>query len=746
MKGPAMTFQSADSNGDSTESGRSITAVIDKPNRAATKPQAPTTDAYAELEAELNGLKAALDKSQAVIEFNLDGTIITANDNFLGAMGYSLAEVRGQHHRLFMPADKANTAEYREFWAKLGRGDYAAGEFKRVAKGGREVWIQASYNPILNVHGKPVKVVKYATDITAQKTMAADYSGQIDAIGKSQAVIEFNLDGTIIKANDNFLKTLGYTLDEVQGEHHRIFMEPSKANSREYKEFWAKLGRGQYVAGEFKRIGKNGDEIWIQASYNPIMDLNGKPFKVVKYASDITAQKNTFADFSGQIAAIGKSQAVIEFNLDGTIITANDNFLKTLGYSLKEIQGKHHRMFVDPAEANTPEYREFWAKLGRGEYDANEFKRIGKSGQEIWIQASYNPIMDLNGKPFKVVKYATDISAQVKLRNDVKLAGERERANAEELRRKVDSILAVVSAAAAGDLTQELTVKGNDTIGQMGEGLSRFFQDLRKSIGAIDGNAKTLSAASEELSSVSYQMASNSEETSAQANSVSAAAEQVSANVRSVASSTEELSASIRDISKSANDAARVAETAVAKAAATNATIEKLGESSAEIGKVIKVITSIAQQTNLLALNATIEAARAGEAGKGFAVVASEVKELAKETGKATEDIGQKIEAIQSDTRAAMVALGEIGKVIDQINDIQRSISRAVAEQDSTTTEMARNVAEGAKGTGEIARNITGVAKAAQDTSKGAAQSQEAAKALARMAAGLQDLVGRFKY
>jgi methyl-accepting chemotaxis protein len=244
----------------------------------------------------------------------------------------------------------------------------------------------------------------------------SDFAGQVAAAKRSQAVIEFKLDGTVVDANENFLKALGYSLGEIQGKHHSMFVEQKERDSAAYREFWTALNRGEYQAAEYKRIGKGGKEVWIQASYNPILDDKGKPVKVVKFAIDVTEQKLRNADLSGQIDAIGKSQAVIEFNLDGSILTANRNFQQALGYSLSEITGQHHSLFVDPAERDTPAYREFWAALNRGEFQAGEFKRIGKGGKEVWIQASYNPILDLNGKPFKVVKYASDITKQVLVR------------------------------------------------------------------------------------------------------------------------------------------------------------------------------------------------------------------------------------------------------------------------------------------------------------------------------------------
>jgi methyl-accepting chemotaxis protein len=359
---------------------------------------------------------AAINRSQAVIEFALDGTILTANQNFLNALGYRLEEIKGKHHSMFVPADQRDSADYRAFWAALNRGEYQAAEYKRIAKGGREVWIEASYNPVLDGNNKPIKVVKFAIDVTQKKLRNLADAGKISAINRAQAVIEFNLDGTIVTANDNFLKTLGYMLGEIQGKHHSMFVEQAEKDSAAYREFWAALNRGQYQAAEYKRIGKGGKEVWILASYNPVLDENGKPIGVVKFATDVTAQKLKFADLGGQIDAIGKSQAVIEFKLDGTIIHANENFLRALGYTLGEIAGKHHSMFVAQAERDGADYRAFWAALGRGEFQSGEFKRVGKGGKEVYIQASYNPILDLNGKPFKVVKYASDVTKQVLVR------------------------------------------------------------------------------------------------------------------------------------------------------------------------------------------------------------------------------------------------------------------------------------------------------------------------------------------
>jgi methyl-accepting chemotaxis protein len=342
-----------------------------------------------------------------------------------------------------------------------------------------------------------------------------------------------------------------------------------------------------------------------------------------------------------------------------------------------------------------------------------------------------------------------DISAGVKREklaaDEVAQGAERERLAAEELTQKVDSILAVVSAAGQGDLTQTIQVSGSDSIGQMGEGLAKFFADLRQSMGSIGASAMNLASASEELTTVSQQMSANAEETSAQTKVVSGATVQVNQNLQTVATGAEEMGASIKEIAKNATQAAQVASSAVKAAETANATVSKLGDSSAEIGQVIKVITSIAQQTNLLALNATIEAARAGEAGKGFAVVANEVKELAKKTAKATEDISRKIETIQVDAKAAVDSIGTISEVINQINGISNTIATAVEEQNATTNEMARNVSEAAHGSGEITSNIAGVAEAAESTSRGATDTQKAAQQLVETSTELRRLVEQFK-
>ncbi|BBH53816.1 methyl-accepting chemotaxis protein [Fluviispira sanaruensis] len=628
---------------------------------------------------ELEGQLAAINKSQGVIEFSIDGDILTANSNFLSILGYSLAEVKGKHHRIFCAPAYANSHEYKDFWAKLNRGEYDAGEYKRIGKDGKEVWIQASYNPIFDSNGKVLKVVKYATDVTHHKVLNSDFQGQLAAIAKSQGVIEFSLDGIIQTANDNFLNLLGYSLAEVKGKHHRIFCDVSYVNSPEYREFWNKLGRGEFDAGEYKRLGKGGKEVWIQASYNPILDLNGKPYKVVKYASDISAQKLKDA----QLEALSRAQAVIEFNPDGSILTANDNFLNAVKYKLDEIKNRHHSIFCPPELVQSPKYKEFWLNLANGLFQSGQFLRLDKLRKHVWLQASYVPVFDLAGKIFKVVKYAIDITEQKNSQLDV--------------------------------------------------------------IRTLSETSRQLAAAATELTATATQLSANANKTSSVAISTASASEEVSQGVRTVATNTEEMFEAIKEITRNASEASATSATTSKQAQKTSATITKLGESSQEIGHVIKVISSIAQQTNLLALNATIEAARAGDAGRGFAVVANEVKELAKQTAKATEDITNKITGIQRDSQSSVQAVTEIAQTIEKLNTIATAIAASVEEQAATTNEVSRVVKESTKGVLNIAENVKVVSTAANETTIGADQVLTAAKSLSEIAVQLETLVRKIE-
>ncbi|MDD0839815.1 PAS domain-containing methyl-accepting chemotaxis protein [Curvibacter sp. HBC61] len=364
-------------------------------------------------QADEHSMIEAIHRMQAVVEFDLEGRILKANSRFLDLMGYTEAELQGQPQGLLCDPSYASSPGYQEFWQRVARGECQMGEFKRLSKDGRTVWLQASFNPVLDPEGRPVKVVKLASDISESKLRQAQCEGQSQAINRSQAVIEFDLNGHVLAANQNFLQTFGYQFDEVAGQHHRLFCDPEYARSGEYQTFWERLGQGKFHSGEFRRLARDGHPVWIHATYNPILDAEGRPFKVVKFATDISAEKLKSSEVAGKLDAIGRSQAVIEFDLQGRVLAANPNFLRTMGYTAQEVIGQHHSMFCEPALIVSAEYRHFWADLGEGKFKSDRFRRVGKHGAEVWIQATYNPILDTNGQPYKVVKYAVDVTEQV---------------------------------------------------------------------------------------------------------------------------------------------------------------------------------------------------------------------------------------------------------------------------------------------------------------------------------------------
>lgn len=419
-----------------------------------------------------DGKIEAINHTQAIIEFDLNGYVLTANKKFLEALDYTLQEVVRKHHRMFCDEAYEKSPDYQVFWDDLRAGKHKHGEFMRLNRQGRPVWLQATYTPILDVNGKPCKIVKFASDITGIKLASLSNEGKVAAISRSQGVIEFDLAGNVLDANENFLKLTGYTLNEIKGQHHRMFVDREEAASGAYRAFWQKLGEGEFFSSEYLRLGKNGKRIWIQATYNPIFDPQGNPAKVVKFASDVTASKLHTSEFAAKVSAIDRGQAVIEFDLNGHVLNANRNFLTAMGYTLREIQNQHHSIFCTGEYTQSREYRDFWLRLSEGEFISGRFHRVGKFNRDVWIQATYNPIFDLNGKVMKIVKYAHDVTNEVKLEKRIA-------AGAAEMNIRVRKLVESVDAIAANSGVAAELAHDSSTAAQSG------FDALQKSIAAI---------------------------------------------------------------------------------------------------------------------------------------------------------------------------------------------------------------------------------------------------------------------
>jgi methyl-accepting chemotaxis protein len=905
----------------------------------------------AELEREVAELRAhivAIRRLRAYAELSMIGEIVDLNDNFAQLMGHARGDLLGRNITSFMDANWQRS-EARGFWDRLARGESVAGRYLLQVAGGREICMQANFNPVV-ASGELLHIAVYATDVTDQARQMADYAGQVQAIGRSQAVIHFTLDGHILEANDNFLAATGYSLDEIVGQHHRMFVDPVERSSAEYKAFWEKLGRGEYDAGQYRRVAKGGRELWLQASYNAVLDSSGKPVRVVKYASDITAQVqasqtlttsvqqmqgvvtaagtgdlsqripledkngmirslcegvNTMLDdieaatrrervqaaemarikqgldvvatnvmvadasldvvyvnesikkmlaeaeadirkdvpafsaasvvgtnidrfhktpsrqremlarlessfntrlnlggrsFSlivnpirneagerlgfvvewkditaelaqrerdaeneGRMAAISKVQAIIEFEMDGTIRDANENFLSATGYTLADIKGRHHSVFVEPAYRESAEYRQFWERLRRGEYDAAQYLRLGREGREVYLQASYNPILDAHGKPRKVVKYATDVTAQVLAARALQLA--------------VDQTGEVVAAARDGDLARRVPLDGKsgairdlcDGINTLVDNMSGVIGEVGRVLGALaegdltqiieadfqgafkvikdDSNrsVEQLALAVSQIKTATDTINVAAREIANGNNDLSARTEQQAASLEETASSMEELTSTVKQNAENAKQANQLAMGAADVArrggqvvSEVVTTMSAINESSKKIVDIISVIDGIAFQTNILALNAAVEAARAGEQGRGFAVVAAEVRSLAQRSAAAAKEIkgliGDSVEKVGNGSKLVEQAgrtMDEIVTSVKRVTDIMSEISAASQEQ--------------SQGIEQVNQTITQMDEVTQQNAALVEEASAAARSLEEQAAGLAESVSQFR-
>ncbi|RTL69209.1 MAG: PAS domain S-box protein [Hyphomicrobiales bacterium] len=531
----------------------------------------------------------------------------------------------------------------------------------------------------------------------------------LDAFSRSFAVIEFSTDGTILKANENFCSALGYSAGELIGKHHRMFVGSDVAKTQEYAGFWRDLAAGRPNAGEFHRLGKDGKIVWIQASYCPVRKRNGKVVSVVKLAADITASKLKAAENESILDAVSRSQGMISFSPTGEILDANDNFLSTMGYAREEIVGKQHRMFVSESERDTPAYAAFWDRLRRGDFVASEFRRIGKGGKEVLIQAAYNPVLNCDGRVVMIKKMVFDLSERMA---------------------SINSLGQGLTKLAAGDLTFRIDAPLVQTM----ESLRRDYNDAVANLQSLllqiaDGGAA---------------MHRNTQEISQGADELARRTEQQASNLEETAAALEEITVAGKKAAAGASHAREVVSAAKADATTTGEVVRKtvvamggIEKSSQQISQIIAVIDEIAFQTNLLALNAGVEAARAGEAGRGFAVVASEVRALAQRSAEAAKEIKGLISTSSNQVADGAALVAETGKALERIL-VQ------VGDINDIVVDIASGAQEQATGLHQVNSAITQMDQTTQQNAAMVEETTAASHALAKEASSLSALIGRF--
>ncbi len=666
---------------------------------------------------------SALDRVSATIEFDPDGTILAANDNFLAALGYTRDEIVGRHHSMFVSAEHRASAEYSAFWRKLGRGEYEAGEFMRLGKGGREVWIHASYNPILDASGKTVRVIKFASEITAQVVTRNEAVRLRSVVDEAEAAIMMiDRDFTVTYVNRSTLTLLK--------QHEAAFrsvwpnFDPNKIVGANVDQFHKDPSHQRRLLSEPGRLPYKTDITIAGLTFSLIVsalrDANGRYIGNTLEWKDVTqlrAQENLNADFRGQIAAISKSQAIIEFELDGRIRTANQNFLDTLGYRLDEIQGKHHAMFVEQSYRESAEYRRFWDELAAGKYQAGEFKRIGNAGREVWIQATYNPISDASGRPFKVVKFASDITAQKK--------------KALETQSFVSEMGATLEDVARQDLTVRMTgVYTGEQAATMAN-LNSALTSLETALSAVASTSTQVAGSSRQIAEGSQSVAQGASTQAASIEEISASLEQLSA----MTSQNADNATQANSVSSTAADAAERGRTIMQE---MQKAIDAIAASSAETAKIVKTIDEISFQTNMLALNAAVEAARAGDAGRGFAVVAEEVRALAMRSAEAAKTTSRLIEESSKNASNGVSINGNVRAALDEINESTTKVRSLVGEIAAASKEQA-------DGIGQITTAVDQMNRVTQENAANSEESSAAASELDTQVERLATLIGQFK-
>lgn len=584
-------------------------------------------------------IRNTIDLSFCYTQFTSEGIIKDCNKNFADLFGYSMQELIGQHHRVLADDSFANSPEYVRFWSDLGKGEVKSGEFHRKHKNGRDVFISAAYTPQKDKRGNVTSVIKIASDVTKEREVTNQMEALRQSIDLSYAYIQFDPFGHILNANDNFIEVMGYgSLEEIIGQHHSIFVRDSYKESKEYELFWEGLRSGGVQSGEFVRVSKDNQIVWLQSSYSPVRDSEGNITSVVKVAKDITKEKEV-SDFARDVKqTIDLSFGFIQFDPNGKILEVNRNFYELLGYqSLSEVIGKHHSIFVTETYKASADYAKFWDELRQGKTQAGQFQRMTKSGEEVWIQAAYTPLVGLNGNVESVIKVAADITS------DKREAISTRKGLQQELLQNVTEIASSIGQMASGARTQA------EKIDQSSESIESSLIKSRE----VSNKAESIASA-----------AATGKENSQQGG------EYIAALVSNM---------------KNLSDTARQTQTAM----------EELTKKTEEVNYILNVMQEIANNTNLLALNAAIEASKAGDSGRGFAVIAQEIRMLAENARDSVNEIEEKIILVNKDSQGVAAAMKEVLVEVDVSGEATQSVQKIfsqILQSNERTASLSKSI------------------------------------------------------
>lgn len=715
----------------------------------------------------MQSLDQALD---SIIIIDPDKKVMFMNDASVEMFGYSREEVIGENVKVLVPMEhRGNHDRYVDDNVRTGRNKVVgmSRDLLMRRKNGEEFWGNLSLSKAFV--GNDVFFTAFIKDITVARETKLRAESVQSAVNTAMLAVEFNLDGTVLNANDNFLRAMGYSsMDEVEGQHHRLFCDSDYVQSFEYKKFWSDLTAGNPRQGEFPRISKSGEEVWLNASYTPVRNEFGEVYKVIKIASEITEMVAARQQASTIKSAVDSGWALVEFRPDGTVMDANSNFLSTLGYStVQEIKDQHHRMFCEDSLSRSPEYQIFWKNLANGIPQTGEFFRVKKNNEGVWLYASYMPIKNDDGEVIKIVKIATDYFSNVKI--------------------PVLQVNEVLQQLAAGDLTATVDIQADGYVGDMAASVKTAFKNLNDLLQGIHELANLVAASSEEMttkgeemkgstremSSAIQQMAEGAQDQASQVDQISKLLDRVLDSAKEVAGQSKSIKDAAEEGTKSSKSGTQTILTLLesmteiqSSAEVTSSSIGTLTKRSEEIARTLNVITDIASQTNLLALNAAIEAARAGEAGRGFAVVAEEIRKLAEDSRNSAAEIEKVISEVQKDIDLADRSISgmeksvksgnkaskeaeEVFKIIDRITfetfEKSEKISNGAESQEQSINDTVAAIEKIVVVSEETASGTEQIASSSKELRQGMDEVSATSKDLADVANQLLQGVSKFK-